>query len=130
MPFTAWDVYAEFYIGVKAFMWWYPYVNADGIRVINNYTISIRLTAWSPDTIIFILTEPITTPWIYWRPIVEALKTMNSTQALTFGSNNVTTWNPPCWSLSPYYFPPTTGFSPGIATFTTVLKPMYYNGVS
>jgi len=129
MPFTAWDVYAEFYIGAKAFMWWYPYVNADGIRVINNYTISIRLTAWSPDTIIFILTEPITTPWIYWKPIVERLKTMNSTQALTFGSNNVTTWNPPCWSLSPYYFPPTTGFSPGTATFTTVLEPMYYNGV-
>ena len=28
MPFTAWDVYAEFYIGVKAFGWYYPFLNA------------------------------------------------------------------------------------------------------
>ncbi|ABW01494.1 ABC transporter substrate-binding protein [Caldivirga maquilingensis] len=121
MPFTAWDVYAEFYIGVKAFDWWYPYVNADGIRVINNYTLSIQLTAWSPTTILFMLTEPITTPWPYWEPVVKALKTMNSTYALTvYGPNNVTTWNPPCWSLAPYYF---VAFYPGTATFVTQLEP-------
>ena len=26
LPFTAWDVYAEFYIGVKAFHWYYPFM--------------------------------------------------------------------------------------------------------
>jgi len=129
LPFTAWDVYAEFYIGVKAFMWWYPYIiNADSeIRVINNYTLSIQLTAWSPTTIIFILTEPITTPWPFWKPVVDRLKTMNSTYASTvYGPDNVTMWNPPCYSLSPYYF---VSFSPGTATFTTELEPMYFNGV-
>ena len=27
MPFTAWDVYAQFYIGMKAFGWYVPFIN-------------------------------------------------------------------------------------------------------
>ncbi|MFP3303016.1 MAG: ABC transporter substrate-binding protein, partial [Caldivirga sp.] len=107
IPFTAWDVYAEFYIGVKAFRWFYPYLtpqNADkDIIVINNYTISIHFDHWSPTAWYWILVQTISTPWPVWKSIVEELKTMNASQAFKFGQVNITEFNPPYWGLSPYY---------------------------
>jgi peptide/nickel transport system substrate-binding protein len=47
MPFTAWDVYAYFYIGMKAFWWYSPWINNsltdEDIRVLNNYTIQFPI---------------------------------------------------------------------------------------
>ena len=47
IPFTAWDVYAQFYISAKAFSGWAPWIspqNADkDIIVLNNYTIEFHL---------------------------------------------------------------------------------------
>jgi ABC-type dipeptide transport system, periplasmic component len=52
MPFTAWDVYAEFYIGIKAFSWFYPFINYsdvdEDLTVVNNYTIRVLFNTWSP----------------------------------------------------------------------------------
>jgi len=45
IPFTAWDVYADFYIGEKAFSWNAPFLNASGVRVLNNYTIEVGCRA-------------------------------------------------------------------------------------
>jgi len=103
MPFTAWDVYAEFYIGVKAFKWFYPFMlpqYADDVRVISNYTVQFLFQKWSPTRWIILLTTWIDAPWQAWRPIVDELKTMNATQASLF-ANNITKFTPPYWALFP-----------------------------
>jgi len=128
MPFTAWDVYAQFYIGVKAFGWYVPFLNQslvdEEIRVLNNYTIEFIFYEWSPQQPYYILTSWIETPWPVWKWAVDALKTMNVTQAMVFGSNNITKFVAPYWALSPYYV---TYVSPTYQTLE--LEPMYYNGV-
>jgi len=57
IPFTAWDVYTYFYIGVKAFKWYYPFMLPqyadEDIRVLDNYTVQFLFQTWSP------------TEWIY-----------------------------------------------------------------
>jgi len=90
MPFTAWDVYAEFYIGMKAFGWYVPYINQslvdEDIRVLNNYTIQFLFQRWSPWIPAWLLSTWIDVPYPVWKWAVDALKTMNWTQAMTFGS--------------------------------------------
>jgi len=50
IPFTAWDVYAQFYIGMKAFAWYVPWINQslvdEDVRVLNNYTIQFLFQRW------------------------------------------------------------------------------------
>ncbi|ABW02101.1 ABC transporter substrate-binding protein [Caldivirga maquilingensis] len=127
MPFTAWDVYAELYIGVKAFSWYYPYLTpqnaSEEIRVLNNYTLEIVFNIWSPTEYYWILMQTIATPWPVWKPIVEKLQTMNASQAYTFGQVNITEFNPPMWSNGPYYVA-----SIGPTYITQNLDPMYFDG--
>jgi len=108
MPFTAWDVYAYFYIVIKAFDGFYPFMVpynvSQEVRVLNNYTIELVFHKWGPTQYIFVLTSTICTPWPVWKWAVEALKTMNSTQALLFGKNNITKFYAPYWALAPIYF--------------------------
>ena len=107
IPFTAWDVYAYFYIGMKAFGWYVPWINQalvdEDIRVLNNYTIQFLFQRWSSYIPAWILSSHVATPWPYWKWAVEALKTMNVTQAMAFGQNNITKFVAPYWSLSPWY---------------------------
>jgi len=127
IPFTAWDVYTYFYIGVKAFKWYYPFMLPqyadEDIRVLDNYTVQFLFQTWSPTEWIYILTSQISTPYTVWKPMVEKLQSMNSSEALIF-SKNVTEFVPSYWALSPYYMT-------FISTNTIVekLEPMYYNGV-
>jgi len=127
IPFTAWDVYAEFYIGVKAFDWFYPYLtpqNADkDIIVINNYTISIHFDHWTATGWVWPLIEWIITPWPVWEKVVSELKTMNASQAWTFGQKNISEMVVPYWGLSPYYV---TQVSP--SEIWIQLEPEYFNG--
>uniref|UniRef100_UPI0025BEB4CB ABC transporter substrate-binding protein n=1 Tax=Caldivirga sp. UBA161 TaxID=1915569 RepID=UPI0025BEB4CB len=108
IPFTAWDVYAEFYIGVKGFGWFYPFMQFqyadDDIRVINNYTVQFLFQEWSPTEWIYLLTYHMYTPWPVWKWAVYALKNITSrTDALTFAHKNITTFVAPYWGISPYY---------------------------
>ncbi|WP_292000070.1 ABC transporter substrate-binding protein, partial [Caldivirga sp.] len=107
MPFTAWDVYAEFYIGVKAFGWYVPWINQslvdEDIRVLNNYTIQILFQKWAFSNEIYVLATTMYTPYFVWKPVIEELKTMNVTQAMNFGSNNITKMIVPYWEIGPYY---------------------------
>ncbi|MGC8615337.1 MAG: ABC transporter substrate-binding protein, partial [Thermoprotei archaeon] len=107
LPFTAWDVYAENYIGNKAFEWWVPYIaqNSTGIKVLNNYTIEFQFSTWSPQIPYYILSTTMATPWYYYKPIVQALQGMSDSEAITYGADNITKFNgvPITWSLSPYY---------------------------
>jgi len=69
IPFTAWDVYTYFYIGVKAFKWYYPFMLPqyadEDIRVLDNYTIQFLFQTWSPTEWIYILTSKILTTRLY-----------------------------------------------------------------
>jgi peptide/nickel transport system substrate-binding protein len=107
MPFTAWDVYAEFYIGIKAFNWFYPFINYsdvdEDLTVVNNYTIRVLFNTWSPTEWIYVITQHIFTPWPVWKPFVDKLKTMNHTEAVVFAHSNITKFVAPYWALSPYY---------------------------
>ena len=127
IPFTAWDVYAEFYIGVKAFDWFYPYLmpqNVDkDLIVINNYTISIHFDHWTATGWVWPLIEWIITPWPVWEKVVNELKTMNASQAYTFGQKNISEMVVPYWGLSPYYV---TQVSP--SEIWIQLEPEYFNG--
>jgi len=127
MPFTAWDVYAWFYIGDKAFGDWEPWLmpqNADkDIIVINNYTLSIHFDYWAPFAWYWLASQSITTPWPVWEKVVNELKTMNASQAWTFGHTNITEMVVPYWALSPYYV---TYVSP--STIVIQLEPMYFDG--
>ena len=127
MPFTAWDVYAWFYIGDKAFGDWEPWLmpqNADkDIIVINNYTLSIHFDYWAPFAWYWLASQSITTPWPVWEKVVKELKTMNASQAWTFGHTNITEMVVPYWALSPYYV---TYVSP--STIVIQLEPMYFDG--
>ncbi|WP_291999763.1 ABC transporter substrate-binding protein, partial [Caldivirga sp.] len=126
--FTAWDVYAEFYIGMKAFGWYVPYINQsladEDIRIINNYTIQFLFQRWSPWIPTWVLSTWMDVPYAVWKPIVNALKPMNWTQAMAFGSNNITKFVVPYWGLGPYYM---TYISSTAGKFK--LDPMYFNGI-
>jgi peptide/nickel transport system substrate-binding protein len=132
MPFTAWDVYARFYIGMKAFAWYVPWINQslvdEDVRVLNNYTIQFLFQRWTPYIPYWLLTSWIDVPYPVWKPIVDIvdkLKTItNVTQAMAFGSNNVTKFIAPYWGIGPYYM---TYISSSSGTY--MLDPMYYNGV-
>ena len=126
IPFTAWDVYAQFYISAKAFSGWAPWIspqNADkDIIVLNNYTIEFHLDYWSPTEWIWMLITWIETPWPVWRPIVEKLQTMNASEALAY-SKNITEFVAPYWGLAPYYVTSVT------SNYITVkLEPEYFDG--
>uniref|UniRef100_UPI0025C3856D ABC transporter substrate-binding protein n=1 Tax=Caldivirga sp. UBA161 TaxID=1915569 RepID=UPI0025C3856D len=127
MPFTAWDVYAYFYIGIKAFDWYTPWINLtyvdSDIRVINDTTIQFLFQKWTPMIPYWMLPSWISTPYPVWKPIVDKLKTMNATQAAKY-STNITEFVAPYWGLNPYYLS-------YISTtyFDYTLEPMYYNGV-
>jgi len=127
MPFTAWDVYAQFYIGMKAFGWYVPFINQslvdEDIRVLDNYTIQFLFQTWSPYIPYWIMTSSVYTPYPIWKWAVDALKTMNVTQAMVFGSNNITKFVAPYWGLGPYYM---TSVGPNFISYT--LEPMYFNG--
>ncbi|ABW01080.1 ABC transporter substrate-binding protein [Caldivirga maquilingensis] len=128
MPFTAWDVYAYFYIGMKAFGWYVPFINQslvdEDVRVLNNYTIQFLFQKWAPYIPYWILTSNTPTPYSVWKPIVDALKTMNVTQAIEFGSTNITKFVPPYWGLGPYYM---TSIGSNFVAYT--LEPLYFNGI-
>ncbi len=106
IPFTAWDVYTELYIGVKVF-WWYwpyidqPYVNED-IRVIDNYTIQILFQEWAPTLLYDIMTLWPTTPYPVWKPLLEKVETYSTSLAWQL-KNNVSEYVTSYWALSPYY---------------------------
>ena len=106
IPFTAWDVYAQFYIGVKAFGWYVPWINQslvdEDVRVLNNYTIQFLFQKWSPYIPYWLLTSWIDVPYQVWKPIVDKLKTMNVTQAAKFATN-ITEYVVPYYGLYPYY---------------------------
>ena len=127
MPFTAWDVYAEFYIGEKAFGWYVPWMNQsltdEDIRVLNNYTIQFLFQEWTPYIPYWLLTSWISTPYQVWEPMVNELKIMNVTQAIAY-STNITEFVVPYWGLNPYYL---SYISTSYIDIT--LEPMYYNGV-
>jgi len=65
IPFTAWDVYTDFYIGMKAFGWYVPFINQslvdEDIRVLDNYTIQFLFQKWSPYIPYWIMTSSIYT---------------------------------------------------------------------
>jgi peptide/nickel transport system substrate-binding protein len=127
IPFTAWDVYAYFYIGMKAFWWYSPWINNsltdEDIRVLNNYTIQFLFQKWTTFIPYWMLPSWISTPYPVWKPIIDKLRTMNLTQAVKY-STNITEFVPSYWALSPYYL---TYLSSTYIDIT--LEPMYYNGV-
>jgi Bacterial extracellular solute-binding proteins, family 5 Middle. len=106
IPFTAWDAYARFYIGIKAFGWYRPYMLPqyadEDVRVIDNYTIQFLFQKWTALRLYYVLTTCMSTPWPVWEPIVNELKAMNTTQAIKF-SDNITKFVVPYWGLFPYY---------------------------
>ena len=106
IPFTAWDVYAQFYIGMKAFAWYVPWINQslvdEDVRVLNNYTIQFLFQRWTPYIPYWLLTSWIDVPYPVWKPIVDKLKTMNVTQAAKFATN-ITEYVVPYYGLYPYY---------------------------
>ncbi|WP_291999662.1 ABC transporter substrate-binding protein, partial [Caldivirga sp.] len=106
IPFTAWDVYAYFYIEDKAFQSYAPFMQPqyadESIRVINNYTIQFLFQTWSPIEWILFITASIPTPWPIWKSVVKVLQGMNSSQALVY-STNITRMNTPYWGIFPYY---------------------------
>uniref|UniRef100_UPI0025C37860 ABC transporter substrate-binding protein n=1 Tax=Caldivirga sp. TaxID=2080243 RepID=UPI0025C37860 len=126
-PFTAWDVYAYFYIGMKAFGWYVPDINQslvdEDIKVLNNYTIQFLFQKWSPFIPYWVMTSWVPTPYPVWRWAVEALKTMNTTQAMLFGQNNVTRFVAPYWGLGPYVMT-----SVGTNFVNNMLEPLYFDG--
>jgi len=107
IPFTAWDVYAYFYIEAKAFKTYTAWMNYslidEDIKVLNNYTIQFLFQKWTPYLLNTILTTYVYTPWPVWSWAVNALKGMNMTEAYNFGQNNITRFNAPYWALSPWY---------------------------
>ena len=127
IPFTAWDVYAYFYIEDKAFAAYAPFLQPqyadESFNVLNNYTLQITFQTWSPIEWIIFITSSIPTPWPVWKPVVEVLHKMNSTQAMIY-STNITRLNTPYWGIFPYYL---TYISTSSLEIT--LEPMYYNGV-
>ncbi|MGC8571160.1 MAG: ABC transporter substrate-binding protein, partial [Caldivirga sp.] len=118
MPFTAWDLYAEYYIGIKSFSWWTPFINQslvdEDLRVLNNYTLQILVNDWSPLIPVWVLTQCINAPYFVWEPVVNELKTMNVTQAMNF-STNITKIVVPYWGIYPWYL---TYFSNNYMTLT------------
>ena len=129
IPFTAWDAYAFFYITDKAFQDWEPWLmpqNADkDLIVLNNYTLSIHFDYWSSTGWYWLLMERIVnTPWPVWEKVVEELKTMNASQAWTFGQDNISKIVVPLWSLAPYY----AKWSTNPTSIVFVLEPMYFDG--
>ncbi|MFQ1021467.1 ABC transporter substrate-binding protein [Thermoproteati archaeon 3817-70] len=102
MPFSAWDVYAQFYIGAKVYSWYAPYLNASKIKVINNYTIEFTLNTWAPTVPDLMLTSDIATPWYLWKSWVTKLQAMNSTEAAAQGTA-IEQYNQPPWFIGPYY---------------------------
>jgi hypothetical protein len=72
--------------------------------VLDNYTIQFLIQKYSPGTVYGILTNPIyNTPYPVWKWAIDALKTMNVTQAAFFGQNNITKFVAPYYGLGPYY---------------------------
>ncbi|MGC8615294.1 MAG: ABC transporter substrate-binding protein, partial [Thermoprotei archaeon] len=102
LPFTAWDVYTEFYIGAKVFRWYAPYMNYSLIKVLNNYTIEFTLNSWSSIVPIEFFQIVISTPYEVWKPILENVTAMNSTKAMAYAPN-IEHFVPPAWFLGPYY---------------------------
>ncbi len=108
IPFTAWDLYAEFYIGIKAFNWYYPFMQPqytdEEVRVLDNYTIQFLFYKWSPTEWISLLTTWIDAPYALWEPIANELKSMSPSEALHYGSNNISQIvTPTCFTLAPWY---------------------------
>ena len=105
LPFTAWDVYTEYYIGTKIFGWFYPFVNASTIRVLNNYTIEFVIKPWSPSMVYFLLTQRIATPYSAWKPMLQLAESVNAKNAtaVSAASSNIREFVAPPWFLGPYY---------------------------
>ena len=102
LPITAWDAYTEFYIGVKVFRWYYPFVNYSGIRVLNNYTIEFTIKPWSVPVVLYILSTRITTPYSVWKPILVNVTAMNATEA-AMDVDPIERFVAPPWFNGPYY---------------------------
>jgi len=102
LPFTAMDVYTEFYIGAKAFGWYAPVISPSGIRVLNNYTIEFVMHPWTPSYVVDLLDTQISTPYSVWRPYLESLTAMNATQASLYATN-ITHFVQPPWFSGPTY---------------------------
>ncbi|MFQ1021509.1 ABC transporter substrate-binding protein [Tardisphaera saccharovorans] len=102
LPFNAWDVYTEFYIGVKVFSWYFPFVNYTGIHVLNNYTIEFLIKPWAPSIPLYILSQRIATPYSVWKPVLENVTAMNKTEAVLH-EDAIERFVAPPWFLGPYY---------------------------
>ncbi|MGC8615331.1 MAG: ABC transporter substrate-binding protein, partial [Thermoprotei archaeon] len=102
LPFSAWDVYTEFYIGAKVFGWYSPYMNWSKIHVINNYTIEFTLNSWAPTVPGLVVQTVMSTPYEVWKPILVNVTAMNSTEAAA-DATNIEHFVPPAWFLGPYY---------------------------
>jgi peptide/nickel transport system substrate-binding protein len=100
--------------------------NADkDLIVLDNYTLSIHFDYWSATGWYWLIMERIVnTPWPVWEKVVEELKTMNVSQAWTFGQDNISKIVVPLWSLAPYY----AKWSTSPTSIVFVLKPMYFDG--
>ncbi len=100
LPFTAWDVYTEFYIGRKVFGWYSPYLS--GIRVINETAVEFVFSTWSSTLPDLILSTQISTPYPVWRPLLDQVESA-SPATLTALASKVESFLQPAWFLGPYY---------------------------
>ena len=102
LPFTAWDVFTNFYIGTKVFQWHYPAINYTGVRILDNYTIAFVFKDAMVTTAPYILSTPISTPYPLWKSILMKILSFNSEEA-ELDSSNITQIVVPPWVIGPYY---------------------------
>ncbi len=100
LPFTAWDVYTEFYLGWKVFGWYSPYLT--GIRVINATAVEFAFSTWSPTLPDLILSTQISTPYSVWRTLLDQVQSATPAK-LTALRPRVESFLQPPWFLGPYY---------------------------
>ncbi|WP_449462286.1 ABC transporter substrate-binding protein [Tardisphaera miroshnichenkoae] len=103
IPFTAWDVYTQFYIGAKVFSWYAPYMNYSKIRVLNNYTIEFTLNSWAPTVPYLALSTELATPYSVWKGVLANVTAYPNATVATEHAAYVERFVAPIWSLGPYY---------------------------
>jgi len=103
IPFTAWDVYTQFYIGVKAFGWYSPYMNYSKIRVLNNYTIEFTLNSWAPSVPSNMLDTVLATPYPAWKALLANVTAYANATVAAEHDSNIEHFVAPAWFLGPYY---------------------------
>jgi len=103
IPFTAWDIYTQFYIGVKAFGWYQPYMNYSLIRVLNNYEIEFTLNSWAPSVPTSMLGTVLATPYPVWKGVLANVTAYQNATVAAEHDSDIEHFVPPGWFLGPYY---------------------------